>query len=427
MATTLQTYRDALDEASFMDKSNTVKDRWINRGVQRISSVLDKQGNALPFLDGSATVTVATTGIGSLPNDFSKAKSVVSTATPPVKLGPLSHDDFVARQTLGDIANIDPISYTIYNNSLMVSPAPPTSKNYSLAYVKTVPLLTSGSDEPLVPERYRHLCHMAALSYAYGETDETEQASLLEKQLETEIAQMVADLSVRYTDRGENVATVNTLGYFTQKVRDHGFNVSNSSVQEALNMSVNDIWNYKGTNWSWASKEGFVVGSASGHPELIAIPEDLDKLSAVYDVTSNRYFKLDRINYSELQKRIMQTGSPQRGDAYYYSVYGSDIDGSQQVRVYPIPYDNNHQYELWYDCKPVLFTTSDSVAPIPAAYSQALLYGALSRIALMVPERLKDASTFQSVFQTELDAMHTAEQMKNLDNPDNIIEETCWW
>lgn len=417
MATTLQSLRDSLSVASFADFSDTIKDRWINRGLYRVANTRDKDGFPLPFLDGYTSVTVANTGIGALPSDFSKAKTLLTTSNPPKKLGYLQPEDFFAMQSNG--VGSAPNNYTIFNNGLLLSPAPGTSTSYNLAYTKTVPALVSGTDQPIVPENYRHLVLLAALVHAYRDTDDTTQAELADKELTEELQNMVVDLGLRSSDRSETVATYGSLAYYCQEFREYGFDISNSVIKNLINQTIEEIWGY--ARWPFSQKDGFATTNISGHKEHILLPEDYSKMLAVYDTTTGTRHLLQEIPWDVMIQtyKVNTFSSIEQGTPQVYSVYGSDADGSQHVRVHPVPYTNS-TFEIWYECKPVLLNDPSDVPALPQEYFRLVLTGALYKACDRDPSRVQQSDAFQQRFKADLLSMKDDLLQTNYDVADTI-------
>lgn len=139
--------------------------RWLNLAYQELCS-----RGPWPFLQ--------TTTSGATPLTISDLRSVLYVVDT-VNDRTLRFRDI--RQIVDDDPDLDdtgaPVCYWI-EGTTQVKCWPTTSTTVSVRYVKVPTDMSAGSDEPLVPDRYRYLIVERAVAYAYADDDEQAQGAL---------------------------------------------------------------------------------------------------------------------------------------------------------------------------------------------------------------------------------------------------------
>lgn len=134
--------------------SDSVLTGLVNEAVRKVS-----RERAWPWLLTSATVSVATTGLGTLPTDFLQARELLYGTDP----SPVPYVSFDAI-----LASKNAYVWSENGTSIVVEPAPASSTNFTLWYYQREEALSADGDLPLIPATYEDIvatwtAHLGAL------------------------------------------------------------------------------------------------------------------------------------------------------------------------------------------------------------------------------------------------------------------------
>lgn len=154
---------------------------WINEGQRFIYLQTDLRGGE----DAQDYTTVAGTPSLALPSDFLRTVSLFESADhiPIYFMDLRAYDD--APEASGK-----PTSYTISGSTALLYPTPDAAYAIELRYYRLPVDLSVDSDEPELPEQYRHLLVRYALIRAFERENDYDAANYYREQFDVELTRL---------------------------------------------------------------------------------------------------------------------------------------------------------------------------------------------------------------------------------------------
>lgn len=160
-----------------------------------------------PFLqtNGCAAVTVLSgTRSIALPTDVTRVLAVRNNTDDVVMRSYEGRDQHFVDDPAQDLVGV-PRAYRLFGSTIQVFPLPSANTVLAIEYPAPPTELTANSDEPLFPEQYHRILVEGALSRAYEDDGQMDQAASAKQRYDAMLAGMKVDLLASRTSRNRQI------------------------------------------------------------------------------------------------------------------------------------------------------------------------------------------------------------------------------